>query len=171
MSKKRTRKTDRRRLDDGKAAEKLAKGATLANIARAAGSKAKRPDVAGAKIVRRLRDRGELQDAFARHGVTIDTVAKNIADRLTQPTVKLHYAGGKDGEGWTESPKHHDPAVQAQAVEQWARLVGVSQVKLVIEDNRDPLDNADAELLQRVADGTATPEEMQKFGQLLQGGA
>lgn len=77
----RKRRAGRAGLDYAAALRKYSKGATLRNIARAAGSRAaeRNKKRIGLKILKRLRDQGEIIETFDRIGYTIETFAAGVA--------------------------------------------------------------------------------------------
>lgn len=145
-------------LDAEKALRAAAKGATAANVAKAAGSKAKnRKDLArtGRRILARLRDLGQIQDALAAHNVTIDRIAKNISRRIDAKRMQ----SVKVDDAW-ETQEVDDYQAQAKAVDQFVGLVGLSRMPAESTDSsvapEARLSDEDAEaLLSRLLDQRA----------------
>jgi hypothetical protein len=124
-------KPKRRRLDYGKALDAATTGATTAEIARVAGSGAAERNLStvGAQILKRIRERGELQERFEAINFQIDDWCRGIKERMNATYTPLAYDKKR---GWVAGPPQPDYKAQAKAADQYAEAVGIKQLPLEI---------------------------------------
>lgn len=134
-------------MDAGKFVDMIAKGATLANAAAAAGSQAQGRAArkqAGHKLLKRLRERGVILEAFNRVGLTLDVFAKSVRERLEAQTRHRGFFEGTP----VESEPFPDQATRTAAAAQYMRAVGMDRIPQEVPTDPDPLAGvSDAELV------------------------
>jgi hypothetical protein len=134
-------------MDAGKFVDMIAKGATLANAAAAAGSQAQGRAArkqAGHKLLKRLRERGVILEAFNRVGLTLDVFAKSVRERLDAQTRHRGFFEGTP----VESEPFPDQATRTAAAAQYMRAVGMDRIPQEVPTDPDPLAGvSDAELV------------------------
>lgn len=145
-------------LNYERALSAVAKGKTLRNIARDAGSKADEANLAnvGAAIVRRLRDRGRLQEAFDALQYTVADFARGVIEG----TKAMKVSRIKVREGETDEIREFediDTAGRLAAREQYARAIGIYTMPLEGEKAASGLESVSDEMLLRMAAGEIDP--------------
>jgi len=153
-----------RKLDYVAAAQMLAKGAGMARVAKAAGSNAttrKGLRGVGTRIAQRIRTRVEIQERFDRLGFSIDTFAAGVIDAAQNAARRVKVGEENDGTPIFEFDADHDARTRAR--NQYLEACGLRQ--LPREGGEEPAAsvNVGDELLQRVADGTASEAELAEF--------
>ncbi|TXH58265.1 MAG: hypothetical protein E6Q97_02665 [Desulfurellales bacterium] len=136
----------------------VSKGRTLRNIALEAGSVASEknlPDV-GAAIVRRLRDRGRLQEAFDALGYTVRSFAEGVIEG-TKATKISRIKVKEDGDDVIRAFEDIDTAARLAARDQYARSIGIYTMPLEGEKAAAGLESVSDEMLLRMAAGDIDP--------------
>jgi hypothetical protein len=145
-------------LDERKALVAISRGATAANVARAAGSRAKTREAlaeVGRRLRNRLRLRGEIHEVFDRLGYTVEEFAKGVIEQATS-AMRVDRHWGKDG---PEEAVDIDFAARAAARYQYLEACGLRTLPYGDEASgaRDPLaelnDAELAELVRQAAGG------------------
>lgn len=135
---------DGTRLDYQAALKKASKGATAANIAKAAGSKAtSRKSLArqGAKILARLRAKGEIFETFQRLGFHVEEFARDVIQDMRLPTQRVteHYAADENGMvQLKDRVVTTDYSQRLRARQQYMEAIGVRETPLESEGGGDP---------------------------------
>lgn len=131
------RRTRGPKLDERAAVIAYSVGKTLAQVARAAGSRASSDRNArriGHKIVQRVLNRGEMLDRFAAVGVVLDSLCENIAERLKATrTILLANAGQ-----FTDRVEVPDWQARAKAAQQFMQLTGLLDLPTASEGDDAP---------------------------------
>lgn len=147
-----------RALNYDAALRAVSKGRTLRNIALEAGSVASEknlPDV-GAAIVRRLRDRGRLQEAFDALGYTV----RNFAEGVIEGTRATKVSRIKVRDGESDEIREFediDTAGRLAARDQYARAIGIYTMPLEGDKAAAGLESVSDEMLLRMAAGEIDP--------------
>lgn len=139
----------------------VSKGATNRNVARAAGSRASEKQLAkaGAEIVKRLRDRGLIQETFNRLGFTIEHFARGVIEgtqalKVTRIKVKEKIQEFTD----------IDTMARQAARDQYARALGIYNMPLEAGGGGDGLASIPDELLVAIASGEIDTDRLSKLG-------
>ena len=140
-------------LDIRAALTALAAGRSAAGVARAAGSQAhKRADLArvGRRIIRSLRQRGEILEVFAELGYDVRQFCQHVAERLEATHQKVFCHRGKI----IYSKPLSDSNARAEAAEQWMRATGITSLPVETDEApggmMDELDDDAAGLLAEI---------------------
>lgn len=147
-------------LDRRKAAAAAGQGKSRAEVARAAGSKAKSPrslTVVGSRLMRVLNDRAAVRQAFEEQGVGIDEFAKNVIGRMGAKKVQRLKVGDA-----VEEYIDEDFATQAAACAQYMQATGLLDLPAIGSSSpTGGLGGVDDITLLRIAAGELTPEEIE----------
>ena len=118
-------------LDYAAAAHKASRGATLSNIARAAGSRAKPKNLpsVGLRIVKVLKARGEVFEEFTRKGYGIDRFVSQVIEQTEAlKTTRVVFEGTV-----TESFDDIDWNARASARAQYMRAIGLDELPPLVD--------------------------------------
>jgi len=163
--KKRSGKKRGKSLNYKAAADKMTKGATLRNIARAAGSQAAEQNLAavGLAIVKKLRARADFQSAFDRLGYTVDRFAADVVESCQAvKTVGVKDEADAEGKKRVEITIPDHPT-RIAARNQYLNAIGLNQLPLEQPDPPSVGSGAGEDLLLKVALRTASDEEVAAF--------
>lgn len=153
-----------RKLDYVAAARKLAKGGTMASVARAAGSNAttrKGLRAVGTQIANRIRTRVDIHDRFDRLGFSIDTFAEGVIDAAQNASRRVKIGEAEDGTPHFAFDPDYDARTRAR--NQYLEACGLRQLPREGGEEPPASVNVGDELLQKVADGTASEKELAEF--------
>lgn len=142
------RKGGRPRLDEGKALAAIAAGKPAATVARLAGSQATDREILGGigrRLIRRLRETGQIREVFDAVNVTLEAFALNVKARMEATRIVEHtFAGAVFAR--REEP---DYATQAEACREYMEVCGLRRLELDVDvpEDEGPLSElTDAEL-------------------------
>lgn len=152
-----------RKLDYVAAAQAIAKGAKAATVAKKAGSRAttrKGLRAVGTRLIERIRTRLDIQERFDRVGYSIDEFARGVVDAATNASRRVRVGGTNEEPEFEFDP---DWDARTRARNQYLEACGLRQLpRESIEPPPASMSVGD-ELLQKVADGTASEAEMAEF--------
>lgn len=152
------------KLDYVSAARALSKGATMANVAKAAGSKAttrKGLRAAGTHIAKRIRTRLDIRETFDRLGYSIETFARGVIESATEASRRVRIGETEDGKPDFAFDPDHDARTRAR--NQYLEACGLRQLPLEGAAEEPAGAAVGDELLQKVAAGTASEAELAEF--------
>jgi len=151
------------KLDYVAAAQAIAKGAKPATVAKKAGSKAttrKGQRSVGLRLIERIRTRLDIQERFDRIQYSIDEFALGVADAARNASRRVRIGGTNEAPEFAFDP---DWDARTRARNQYLEACGLRQLpRESIEPPPASMSVGD-ELLQKVADGTASEAEMAEF--------
>ena len=167
MSKKRTPHKKRkagapRKLDRKAAAAAAGQGKTRAQVALAAGSKARSAHSltsVGSRLMRVLSDRAAVRQAFDEQGVGIEEFARNVIARMQAKKVQRIKIDDA-----IEQFTDEDYATQAAACAQFMQATGLLDLPAIsTAPGGGLLGSIDESLLLRIAAGEVTTEELESI--------
>ncbi len=156
----------RKRLNERRALEALSRGAKPARVAKAAGSTArtqKKLGDVGRALIRRLRDKGQITEAFAAAGYDVQQFAQDVvqqalsANKITRIVIK--------GELFEFVDVDHQARTAAR--EQFARAVGLTDLPPDTNVQVNVMHQLDDALLVRLAAGQLSSQELAKIAQTI----